>query len=91
MVFLSFDSVCFFGEERETRMELCVLVMSTLSSLRWWSHFNGFCFLTAITLTSEVLFMIVDVVDGELCCCVLEGNPNLIQLDQNLVTYLTVL
>jgi hypothetical protein len=89
---LSFFWFClFFGEERETRMELCVLVMSTLPSWRWWSHFHGFCFLTAITLTSEALLWLWTLWIESSVVVVLEGNPNLIQLDPNLVTYLTVL
>lgn len=71
-------------------MELCVLVMSTLSSwmvvaLQW------FLFLNCHHINFGSSFMIVDALDRELRCCVLEGNPNLIQLDQNLVAYLTVL
>ena len=93
MVSLFFWFCLFFWEEREreTRMELCVWVMSTLSSWRWWLHFNGFCFLTAITLTSEALLWLWTLWIESSVVVVWEGNPNLVQLDQNLVTYLTVL
>lgn len=73
MVSLSLGFVC-FGGKRKTDGVVCVgnvdlVVLEMVVALQW------FLFLNCHHIKFRSSLMIVDAVDGELCCCCVRGKP----------------